>query len=91
MKIVGVDMPSSDTVVRTVRIKNELDQKLHEFMDKEDLTYSSAVSRLIDEMDMPKSRREYVNTDKFIEACERTNQDAQYIIDKITDKLLKGR
>lgn len=24
------------------------------------------------------------------EACERTNQDAQYIIDRITEKLLKG-
>lgn len=84
-------MPSKDTVVRTARIKEEVDQKLRDFMDREDLTYSAAISRLILEMDMPKSRKEYVNTEKFIEACERTNQDAQYIIDSITEKLLKGR
>ena len=83
-------MPSRDTVVRTARIKEELDQKLHDFMDREDLTYSAAVSRLIAEMDMPKSRKEYVNTEKFIEACERTNQDPQYLIDKMTERLLKG-
>lgn len=83
-------MPSSNTVVRTARIKAELMQKMEDFMDREDLTYSAAVSRLIEEMDMPKKRKEYVNTDAFIEACERTNQDAQYIIDRITEKLLKG-
>lgn len=84
-------MPSKDTVVRTARIKEELDVKIHDFMDREDLTYSAAISRLIEEMDMPKSRKEYVNTEKFLEACERANQDPQHIIDSITDRLLKGR
>lgn len=55
-------MPSKDTVVRTARIKEEVDQKLRDFMDREDLTYSAAISRLILEMDMPKSRKGYVNT-----------------------------
>lgn len=85
-----LSMPSSDTVVRTARIKTELMKKMEDFMDREDLTYSAAVARLIEEMDMPKKRREYVNTDKFIEACERTNQDPQYIIDRVTEKILKG-
>lgn len=83
-------MPSKDTVVRTARIKEELDQKIHEFMDKEDLTFSAAISRLIEEMDMPKSRKGYVSTERFVEACERTNQDAQFIIDKMTERILKG-
>lgn len=83
-------MPSSDTVVRTARIKENLDRKLHEFMEKEDLTYSAAISRLIEEMDVPKSRKEYVNTERFIEACERTNQDPQYLIDRMTERLLQG-
>lgn len=83
-------MPSKDTVIRTARIKEELSHKLEDFMEREDLTYSAAISRLIEEMDMPKQRKEYVNTDKFIEACERTNQDPQFLIDKITEKLLRG-
>lgn len=84
-------MPTKDTVVRTARIKEDLDRKLHDFMEREDLTYSAAISRLIEEMDMPKSRKGYVDTERFLEACERTNQDGQYIIDSITDRLLKGR
>lgn len=30
------------------------------------------------------------NMHSFEEACERTNQDAQYLIDRMTERLLKG-
>ena len=83
-------MPSKDTLVKAARIKTSVWKKMEEYMDREDLTFSAAVARLIEEMDMPKSRKEYVNTEKFIEACERTNQNPQYLIDRMTERLLKG-
>lgn len=83
-------MPTKDSVIRTARLKAEVSKKLEDFCNREDLTFSAAISRLVEEMDMPKSRKEYVNTEKFVEACERTNQDAQYLIDKMTERLLRG-
>ena len=83
-------MPTKDSLVKTARMRTDTWKKMEDFMDREDLTFSAAVSRLIEEMDMPKSRKEYVNTEKFIEACERTNQNPQYLIDRMTERLLKG-
>ena len=31
-----------------------------------------------------------IDSSSFEEACERTNQDPQYIIDRVTEKILKG-
>ena len=84
-------MPTKNSVVRTARLRAEVMQKMEEFMEREDLTYSAAVSRLIEEMDMPKQRREYVNTERFIEICERTNHNPQQLIDQLTERLIKGR
>ena len=83
-------MPTKDSLVKTARMRTDTWKKMEDFMDREDLTFSAAVSRLIEEMDMPKSRKEYVNTEKFIEACERTNQNPQYLLDRMTERLLKG-
>ena len=84
-------MPTKDSVVRTARLRAEVMQKMEEFMEREDLTYSAAVSRLIEEMDMPKQRKEYVNTERFVEVCERTNRNPQQLIDQLTERLIKGR
>ena len=84
-------MPTKDSVVRTARLRAEVMQKMEEFMEREDLTYSAAVSRLIEEMDMPKQRKEYVNTERFVEICERTNRNPQQLIDQLTERLILGR
>lgn len=86
-----LNMPTKDSVVRTARLRAEVMQKMEEFMEREDLTYSAAVSRLIEEMDMPKQRKEYVNTERFVEICERTNRNPQQLIDQLTERLIQGR
>ena len=83
-------MPTKDSVIRTARLKADVAKKLEHFCNREDLTFSAAISRLVEEMDMPKSRRAYVNTERFVDACERVNQDPQFIIDKMTERILKG-
>ena len=86
----GADMPTIGSVTRTARIKRENNIKLEDYMEKEGLSFSFVVNKLIEEMDMPKSRNQYVNIDKYVEACERTNRDPQYLIDKMTARLLHG-
>ena len=83
-------MPTKDSVIRTARLRAEVAKKLEDFCNREDLTFSAAISKLVEEMDMPKSRREYVNTEAFVDACERRNQNPQLLLDKLTERILRG-
>ena len=59
-------------------------------MKKEDLTYSAAIRKLIEEMDMPKQRKEYVNTQELVDLCEKRNIDAQSLVDSLVRNLKRG-
>lgn len=83
-------MPTKDSVVKAARLRNDIAKKLEDYCDREDLTFSAAISKLVEEADMPKSRREYVNTERFIDACERRNQNPQLLLDALTERILRG-
>lgn len=83
-------MPTKDSLVKTARLRAETWAKLSSFMDKEDLTFSAAVARLVDEMDMPKQRREFVDTKELIDLCERRNIEPQTLIDGLVRELKRG-
>jgi len=83
-------MPTKDSVVRTARHSAETWAKIEEYMKKEDLTYSAAIRKLIEEMDMPKQRKEYVNTQELVDLCEKRNIDPQSLVDSLVRNLKRG-
>ena len=83
-------MPTKDSMIKTARINQETWAKMSAYMDREDVTFSGAIRKLVEEADIPKQRREFVDTKELVDLCERMNIDPQTLIDGLIRELKRG-
>ena len=83
-------MPTKDSMIKTARITQETWRKMEAYMDREDVTFSGAIRKLVEEADIPKQRREFVDTKVLVDLCERRNIEPQTLIDGLVRELKRG-
>lgn len=83
-------MPTKDSMVKSSRISQETWAKMQAYMEREDVTFSGAIKKLVEEADLPKQRRGFVDTQELVDICERKNIDAQVLIDNLVKELKRG-
>ena len=54
------------------------------------MTFSGAIRKLVEEADIPKQRREFVDTKELVDLCERMNIEPQTLIDGLVRELKRG-